>query len=94
MRAGVDADLFGRAVEIAGRAAPLLAFTAVHRQLHCVAVGALESFVAMKERLNPVFAGFDLGEIADWIAKGGLVHRLCFAGFPRVDVDAEDLLRR
>ena len=37
-------DRLRRAVEVAGRAVPLLAFAAVHRQLDGVAVGAVERF--------------------------------------------------
>ena len=45
-----------RRVQVARRLAPLLSFAAVHRQLHDVAVGAVEGLVAVEERLNAVGA--------------------------------------
>ena len=54
--AGIDFDLLRLAVEVAGRAAPLLAFAPIHGQFDRVSVFASEGLVAMQERLHPILA--------------------------------------
>ena len=48
-RARVERDLPRRGVEVARRPVPLLAFTAVHGQLHHVAVRAVEGLVPVQQ---------------------------------------------
>ena len=75
-----DRDFYGLAVEIGGRNVPVLAFALVHVELDGVAVGAMEGFVTIEDDLHVVFAGFDVVEVADGIAEGGVVDGGGLAG--------------
>ena len=54
IRARLDRHLLGRAVEVAGRFVPLLAFAAVHGQLDDVPVAAVKRFIEVNQSLNTV----------------------------------------
>src|SRR3989337_400811 len=68
----IDAYGFRNAVEIAGRAVPLLPFSAVHRKLYCVTVGSVERLILVQKGLNPEFAGRDIEKTSLWIAEATL----------------------
>ena len=59
---GIDGHLARRAEEVARRAVPLLALAPVHRQLHHVAVRAVERLVLVEQSLHAVAARLDVAE--------------------------------
>ena len=89
----VEGDFPGRRVEVAGRLVPLLPFAAVHRQLHGVAVRALEGLVLVQERLDRVGAGGYVRERFAREPEHTPIECGVGPGCPAVDVDAERLLR-
>jgi hypothetical protein len=70
----------------------MLAFSAIHGELDGVAVGAVEGLVAVQDDLDVVVAGRDVVEIADGVAKGGVVDGDGLARLELVEVEAEDHL--
>ena len=56
IRARRDRHFLGRAVEVAGRLVPLLAFAAVHRQLDDVPVAAVKRLILVQQGLDAVIA--------------------------------------
>ena len=66
---GIDRDLARRAVQVAGRAVPLLALAAVHGQLDRVAVAAAERLVPVQQRLHRVRARGQLAQRLQRIAE-------------------------
>jgi hypothetical protein len=91
---GSDLHPLGLRVEVSRRPVPALALTPVHRQLHDVAVGAVEGLVAVEDRLDPVATGRELGERVDRVAEDAGVDDRRLARAETLDVDAEDLDRR
>ena len=89
----IDPHFFGCAEQVAGRAVPALAFSAVHGQLDGVAIGPMECLVPVEQGLHPVFAGRDFGDALQGVSEDGPVDDCFVAGFQAVDVDAEDELR-
>ena len=90
--AGLDGDLPGRAVEVAGRPVPVLPFAAIHRELDDVPVGAVERLVLVQEGLDAVLAGRDEPEALERVSECLLVDHGLLTGRQALDVDAEDLL--
>ena len=83
-----------RAIEVARRAAPLLALAAIHRQLDGVAGGQAERLVLVQQRLHRVLAGRQLAQRLERVAEHAGVERPLVARLQPLDVDAEDLRRR
>ena len=81
------------AVEISRGAVPLLAFAAIHRQLHGVTIRSFERFIPMKQRLDPIVSRLQIGQRAQGITKSTRVNDCFLVGLQAVDVDPEDLLR-
>ena len=92
--AAVPSHFLRRAVEVAGRAAPLLALAAVHRQLDGVAGRQAERLVLVQQRLHRVLARRKLAQRLERVAEHGRVERPFVARLQPVDVDAEHLRRR
>src|SRR5580698_8741398 len=72
----------------------MLAFAAVHGELHRVPVGSMESFIAVQNTLNVVFARRQIPKMTDWVAESVVIRnndRL--AGRQPIHVDAEKDLR-
>ncbi len=88
----IDGDLARRRVEVARGQIPLLAFAAVHRQLHRVAVAAREGLVAVEERLHGVGAGGNVGESLHGEADGAAGHARRRAAGPAFEIETEDRL--
>ena len=90
----VPPHLLRRAIDVAGRAVPLLALAAIHRQLDGVARGQTERLVLVQQRLHRVLARRKRRQRLERIAEHRGVERPLVAGLQPVDVDAEDLRRR
>ena len=75
-RRRIDRDLRRLAVEIAGRALPVLSFPLIHVHPHRVAVRARKARVDVHERLHPVLAGRNVAQARERMAAiGGADHR-------------------
>ena len=83
-----------RAVDVAGRAVPLLALTAIHRQLDGVARGQAERLVLVQQRLHGVLARRQIAERCERVARDARVEAPLVPGLQSLDVDAEGLRRR
>ena len=88
-----DRDRARRAVEVPGRAVPLPALAPVHRQLDDLAVRAVKRFVHLEQRLHRVGAGGNVGEAANRVGDGRLVHGCRGTRSPALDVHPRDDLR-
>ena len=89
-----DGDPLRRAVQIARRAVPLLAFAAIHRQLHGMAIGTRERLVPMEQRLHGVSTRRHVREALTRIPDGlAIDDRIGFRP-PIFDIDAKRLLGR
>ena len=86
---GVDRYRLRRGVEVAGGAIPLLALAPVHRQLHGVAVRAVERLVPMEHGLHGVLPGGEVLDAVPRIAQDARVDGGRLARLQAVDVDAE-----
>lgn len=89
-RSGVEVNLGGLAVEVAGFAIPVLPFPLIHREFQGAAVGAVERLVDIEDGLHVIIAGGDLRECIARISERGAVddrRTSC------THVDSEDLLR-
>src|SRR5688572_7693427 len=64
-----NADFLRSAVEIAGRAVPLLPLATVHRQLDCMPIGSLKSFITMQQSLHPVVPWLQFRETLDRVTE-------------------------
>ena len=82
-------DFLRSGIEIARRKVPVLAFAAIHGQLHGVAVGAVESLVAMQHGLHVILSRRHVAQTADGIAVGGIIHHYGLARLHAVNVHAE-----
>ena len=88
-----DRDLARLAVRVAGLEVPVLSFALVRRQRKRVAIGAMECFVAIEQRLHGVRAGFDVRDLVDGIALRVRIDGDAVAAFPVFDIHAEHDLR-
>ena len=70
----------------------MLAFTAIHRQLYGVSVGAVERLIAVQKCLHPILTRRDEVQAAQRIAQDCSVKDRVGFRFEAVDVDAEDEL--
>ncbi|MFT3764561.1 MAG: hypothetical protein QM820_03450 [Minicystis sp.] len=91
-RGRIDLQLHGLRDQVAGRLVPFLALAAVHRQLHHVAVGAMEGLVTVEDGLHEVLARREVREARDREAERRAVDDRGRAGREPIGVDAEDLL--
>src|SRR5688572_10430746 len=64
-----NTDFLRSAVEIAGRAVPLLPFATIHRQLDCMPIGSLKSFITMQQSLHPVVPRLQFRETLDRVTE-------------------------
>src|SRR5580658_635061 len=71
----------------------MLAFAAVHGQLHCVPVGSMECFVAVQKSLDVIFTWRQIAKMTHGIAESVVVRNGDrFAGRESIYIDAEDNL--
>ncbi len=91
-RTRLDGDLFGRAVEVAGRPVPVLPFAAIHGELDDVPVGAVERLVLVQQSLDAVLAGRHEPEALEGVSQCLLIDHGFLSRRQAVNVDAEDLL--
>jgi len=77
------------AIEVAGRAAELLAFPLVKVHPEGVAVGAVTLRVNVDERLNVIIAGGDISEARWRVTERRAVDQRGVAGLKLDDVGAE-----
>ncbi len=87
---GIDVELLRRAVQIAGRAHPLLAFPLIVVHPQDVSVGAAEFAVDVHHRLHVVVAGGNVRERIDRRAEIGGVDDGDLPGLQLLDVAAEE----
>jgi len=87
----IDVDQDGLVQEIAGLFVPMLALAHVGGKLHGVTIGTVERFVDVEDRLDVVVAGSKVGERFEGIAESAGIDDGRRAGFPVVDVEAEEL---
>src|SRR5687768_9785115 len=69
-----NTDFLRCAVEIAGRAVPLLSFATIHRQLDGVPIRSLKRFIAMQQTLHPVVSRLQFREAPDRVPKSVRVY--------------------
>ena len=88
---GIEVELEGLVVEIAGFQVPVLALAPVRRQPEALSIGQMEELIDVEDGLNVVVAGIQIGERAAGVAEGIGVDDDGVAGGKAIDVDAETL---
>src|SRR6185295_5831676 len=70
-----------------------LSFATVHGQLYGMTISTAESFIAMKQALNPVFSRRDTSQISDGIPQCCSVDNCGLTRLKRRDINPQNLLR-
>src|SRR3984893_12686750 len=86
-------DLQRLAEQVAGFYVPVLAFTLIRRQLHCVAVRQMKSLVNIQDALHPVIARGQIVQAHRWISERRTIESRRRAGSKSIYIYSESLLR-
>jgi hypothetical protein len=70
----------------------MLAFAAVHRQLHGVAIGSMEGFVFVENDLEEIVAHRNIVEKTQGVAIGRVIENDGLPGLESINIEAEKQL--
>ena len=89
IRRGIEVNMHRFAVEVAGFAEPVLTFTLVGSDLQSVAIGAMESFVSVENRLDAIVAGGNIRDTFQWLSQNLCINYGRLAWCESVNVEPE-----